>query len=310
MDWDAPEIETLITSALSEDVGSGDVSVAATIPPSANVAARILARQDLVCAGLPLVERILSRLDADVSVELYAAEGQSVPGKTVLATVNGNAGAILTGEQTLLNLVSRLSGIATLVREYADKIEGTRAKIRDTRKTTSGMRSLEQYAIRMGGGAHHRSGLFDAMVLRHAHIVAAGGVKPALDQAHSHTSRLLNPPELTAYEATGTLPPSSGGFTSLPVQIEIRSEAELREAFSAGAESILLIDASPEFVAQMAACARGIRADCRVEVSGDIALQDARAHAEAGVDYLSPDALTAGVSWARLQLLVDSLEEK
>jgi len=294
---------------LGEDVGLGDVTVSAVVPPAAALSVRIVALEDLVCAGLPLVEKILSRFAADVAVELHVAEGQSVSRDAVLATVNGNAAAILTGERTLLNLVSRVCGIATLTRAYTRQIEGTRARIRDSRNTIPGLRLLEHYGIHIGGGTHHRAGLFDAIVLAHGHIIAASGIKAALDQAHSHASRLMNPLELTAYEATGTIPAETDGM-SLPIQIEIGNEEELREALSAGAQSILLADTEPQQAAQLVAAARRIRPDCLAEISGDISLTDARTYAETDADYLSPRALTTAAASAKLQVLVDRRQEK
>jgi len=309
MDWDAPEIEALITSALSEDVGAGDVSVAATIPSTTNGTAHIVTRQEIVCAGLPLVEKILSRLDADVVVELGASEEQRVTNGTVIATLSGNTGAMLTGEQTLLNLLSRLCGIATLTRKYVEKIEGTRAKIRDSRVTTPGLRRIEQYAIHAGGGVRHHVGLSDAILVRPAHIAAAGGIQGALDQAHSHASRLMNLPALSAYEATGILP-SETDIPSLPIQIELRNEAEVHQAISAGAASLLLPATTAHESGRLVATARALRGDCVIEISGEIALSEARGYAETGADYLSPRAITAAAPWADLSLLVDRPGEK
>jgi len=309
MDWDAPEVEALITSALSEDVGAGNVAVAATIPTSTNRTAHVVTHQGAVCAGLPLAGRILSRLDADVLVEILASEGQRVEGGTAIATVNGSAGAILTGERTLLNLLSRLCGIATLSREYVRQIEGTRAKIRDSRVATPGLRRIEQYAVRVGGGVHHCSGLYDGILLTQAHVAAAGGIKSALDQAHSYASRVMNLPALSAYEATGILP-SETDVNSLPVQIEIGNEAEAHEAMSAGAESLLLSATTARETGELVAAARALRVDCIIEISGEIALSEARRYAETGADYLSPRAITASAPWANLSLLVDSAGEK
>jgi nicotinate-nucleotide pyrophosphorylase (carboxylating) len=307
MDWDAPYIEELITAALGEDVGAGDATVAAIVSPTTSATARIVALQDVVCAGLPFVERIFSRLDAEVCVELQVMDGQKVAHDTNLATLNGNAGAILSGERTVLNVLSRLSGIATLTREYVDRIAGTGAKIRDTRVTTPGLRQVEQYAIQMGGGAHHHAGQFDAIVVTRAHVAAAGGVKAALDQVHSHASRLMNPLALSAYEATGTMP-AEMECSSLPIQIEVGGEAELREALSAGAESILLMEMTAHKTRELVEVARGLRSDCVIEFGGDISVVDAIAYAETGVDYVAPRALTAGAPWARLRLLVDAFQ--
>ena len=309
MDWDSPELEALITTALAEDIGSGDVAVSATIPPNITVTAKVVALQDLVCAGLRLVEKIFGRLDPDISVELHVSDGHRIADKALLATVNGNAGAILTGGQTVVNLLSHLCGIATLTSEYVSRIAGMRTMIRDTRVTSPGLRGLEQYAIRAGGGVHHRRGLFDAVVLTNDHIGVAGGIKAALDQAHSHASRLMNPLELTAYEATGTIPTDTSA-SSLPIQVEIRNETELREALSVGAESIQLSEITPRQVGELVSIAREIRRDCVVEVSGDISLGDVRVYAEAGVDYLSPQALSSDAPRASLRLLVDSPREK
>jgi len=178
MDWDSLEIEALIATALTEDIGPGDVSVAATVSPNATAVARLIALENLVCAGLPLVERIVGRLHADILVELRTAEGQSVARDTTLLTVSGNLGAILSGEQTVLSFLSRLCGIATLTREYVRRVSGTRTRIRDTRITSPSLRQLEQHAIRVGGGVHHRAGLSDSIVLTRAHIIAAGASNP------------------------------------------------------------------------------------------------------------------------------------
>ena len=161
---------------------------------------------------------------------------------TVLLHLDGKARAILTGERTALNFLGRLSGIATTVHRFAEKIQGTRARIRDTRKTTPGLRLLEKYAVKTGGGTNHRIGLYDAILLKENHIALAGGVKQALDQAHSYSALHSKPDALSAYEEAV---PSRATDTVLPIQIEVRDERELREALSAGAESVLLDNMSP-----------------------------------------------------------------
>jgi nicotinate-nucleotide pyrophosphorylase (carboxylating) len=304
MDWDSPYIESLITATLQEDVGLGDAGAAATVSPGASTNARIVTEQHLVCAGLPLVQKIFSRLDPEVSVELQASEGHEVPPGTFVANLSGNAGAILTAEQIVLNFLTRLSGIATATREYVKRIAGTPAKIRDTLNTAPGLRRLEQYAIHIAGGTHHRLGLYDSIVLKRSHILMAGGVRAALDQTHSHTSRLVNPLPLTAYEGTGTVP-SDSDADSLSIQIEIGDESELREALSAGADSLLLNDQLPAQVSELVRLARELRHDCTVEVSGEISLDAVRAYAETGADYVSPAALIRSAPRANLRLLVD-----
>jgi len=309
MDWESATIESIISAALQEDVGSGDVAVGAAVSPSAAVEARIVAGRDLVCAGLPLVERILSRMDTDVSVEAQCEEGQKVSQGTSLLRLSGNAGAILSASQTVLNFLSRLSGIATLTHAYVEQVRGTRGRIGHTRETTPGLRPLEQYAVQVGGGARRHGSLFDAIVLREPHTELSGGIKAALDRAHSHASTLLNPAALTAYEATGTLP-SGSGAASLPIQIQVCDESELREALAAGAESFLLVDVPPSEVRRLAEIAHGERKDCTVEVTGDIAVPEARAYAEAGADYIAPARLISSAPPARVRVLVDSLREK
>jgi nicotinate-nucleotide pyrophosphorylase (carboxylating) len=307
MDWNSPYIQKLIAAALEEEVGSGDASVAATISSSACAVAHIVTEQELVCASLPLVEPILRSLDPDICVSLRAAEGQKVAQGTSLAEVNGSASAILTGRQTVLNFLAHLCGVATLTREYVDRISGTSARIRDSRNSNPGLRQLEQYALQIAGGVPHQAGLFDAMVLDVAHIAGAGGIQAALDQAHAYVSSLMNPSPMTAYEATGTIPSGSDSI-SLCIQIQVRDEIGLREALSAGAESILLEGLDADEVRRRVDVTRGIRRDCVVEVTGEITLDVVRAYAESGVDYISPVALTGSAPAAAIRLLVDSFQ--
>jgi nicotinate-nucleotide pyrophosphorylase (carboxylating) len=307
MDWNSPEIAGLITRALAEDVGAGDVTVAATIAPLAKGQARIVAKQPLVCAGLPLAEQVFRTLDPQMLVEMNANEGVLVDKGSVLAHLSGKAQAILTGERTALNFLGHLSGIATLTHKFVDELKGTGAKIRDTRKTTPGLRLLEKYAVLMGGGTNHRVGLYDAILLKENHIALAGGVTAALDQAHAYASSRMNPRAMTAYEAVGATS-GSGKAAGLSIQIEVRNEAELREALSAGAELVLLDNMSPEQARHCVAIARSVRASCVVEISGGITLENARAFALTGADYLSSGALTHSARAADVSLLVDSIE--
>ncbi|MGA3178162.1 MAG: carboxylating nicotinate-nucleotide diphosphorylase [Candidatus Acidiferrum sp.] len=309
MDWNSAYITELIERALAEDVGTGDATVAATIPPNATARARILAKQDLVCAGLPLAEVIFKKLDPQMLVDLRVKDGYLVKKGEVLLHLSGKAAAILTGERTALNFLGHLSGVATLTRRFTEQLSGTRAKIRDTRKTTPGLRLLEKYAVKMGGGTNHRIGLFDAILLKENHIALAGGVKAALDQAHAFAAALMQPRAMTAYEAVGATP-SPAEAASLPIQIEVRNEAELREALGAGAASVLLDNMTPEEARRCVEIARELRADCIVEISGGITLQNARAYAETGADFLSSGALTHSAPAAGVSLLVDCIQEK
>jgi nicotinate-nucleotide pyrophosphorylase (carboxylating) len=309
MDWDSTYITELVERALAEDVGTGDATVAATIPPSATAQARILAKQDLVCAGLPLAELIFRKLDPQMCVALRAKDGQFVKKGEVLLHLSGKAAAILTGERTALNFLGRLSGIATLTRRFAEQLAGTRAKIRDTRKTTPGLRPLEKYAVKVGGGTNHRIGLYDAILLKENHIALAGGVKAALDQAHAFAAAQMQPRAVTAYEAVGATP-SPAEVASLSIQIEVRNDSELREALGAGAASVLLDNMTPEEARRCVMIAHELRADCIVEISGGITLLNARAYAETGANFLSSGALTHSAPAADVSLLVDCIQEK
>jgi nicotinate-nucleotide pyrophosphorylase (carboxylating) len=307
MDWDSSYVRDLLDRALAEDIGPRDATVSATIPDLATGRAHVVAKQELVCAGLPLAERIFRRLDPHIKLERHVEDGQLARRGEDLLRLDGRASAILTGERTALNFLGRLSGIATLTHQFVGQLAGTRAKIRDTRKTTPGLRLLERYAVRMGGGTNHRIGLYDAILLKENHIAVAGGVKAALDQANSYASSEMSPRATTAYEAVGQ-PHSQNEAGSLSIQIEVRNEDELREALGAGAEVVLLDNMTPEQARASVQLARSIRPDCVVEISGGITLANARAYAETGADYLSSGALTHSAPNADLSLLVDSLE--
>lgn len=307
MNWDSEYVRRLIETALEEDVGAGDATVLATIPAKATGRARILAREELICAGLPMAERVFRALDRDMKIELRVQEGDLVSKGQGLLHLDGKARAILTGERAALNFLGRLCGIATLVHRFVEKISGTRARIRDTRKTTPGLRLLEKYAVKTGGGVNHRIGLYDAILLKENHIALAGGVKPALDQANAYAALHAKPSALTAYEEAV---PARATDTVLPIQIEVRNERELREALSAGAESVLLDNMTPAQAKQAVALARSLQPECIIEISGGITLENVRAYAETGADFLSSGSLTHSAPAADLSLLVDTIEDK
>ncbi len=181
-----PQVTALLEAALAEDVGRGDVTTRLTVPPGLRGTATLLAKQDGVLAGLPLLARVFAVLGAaDVAVTALAADADAFADGTRLATVAGPVADLLVGERLALNLVQRLSGVATLTRHYVDAVAGTRARIVDTRKTTPGLRVLEKYAVRMGGGHNHRAGLDDGILIKDNHLTAAGGVTAALRAARS-----------------------------------------------------------------------------------------------------------------------------
>jgi nicotinate-nucleotide pyrophosphorylase (carboxylating) len=309
MNWHTEEIERIVRLALAEDMGPGDATTAATISPHAGARAHILSRQTLVCAGLPLAEKVFRALDPEMEVVSLHTDGSFVEPGVTLVQMRGNATGILTGERTVLNFLTHLCGIATLTRRFVEQLAATKTRIRDTRKTTPGLRTLEKYAVRMGGGTNHRFGLYDAILLKENHIALAGGIKAALDKAHTYVSPKMPPPRTaSAYDAAG-LDPEVVGPGPLSVQVEVRNERELIEALGAGAEAVLLDNMTPERAKECVKIARGIRSDCVIEISGGITLENARAYGEAGADFLSSGMLTHSAPAANLSLLVDSVEE-
>jgi nicotinate-nucleotide pyrophosphorylase (carboxylating) len=309
MNWNSAAILNLVRHALEEDIGTGDATVLATVPTAAAARARIIARSPQVCAGLPLVERVFRELDPAIDIEFLAQDGDCVEKRRDLVRCRGRARAILTGERTALNFLTHLSGIATMTRRFVDRLAGTNTRIRDTRKTTPGLRALEKYAVRMGGGVNHRFGLYDAILLKENHIALAGGVRAALDTAHAYASLRTTPREMTAYEATGVTH-DRNEMPSLSVQIEVRNEQELREALEAGAQAVLLDNMTPEEGRRCVETTRRISQNCVVEISGGITLDNVRAYAQAGADFLSSGSLTHSAPAADLSLLVDSIEDK
>jgi nicotinate-nucleotide pyrophosphorylase (carboxylating) len=307
MNWHSQEIDELVRRALAEDVGSGDATTAAIVPAGTPAKATILARQTLVCAGLPIAELVFRALDREMRVGCLHKDGALVEAGAKLIELAGDARAILTGERTALNFLAHLCGIATQTRRFVEQLAGTHARIRDTRKTTPGLRALEKYAVKCGGGTNHRFGLYDAVLIKENHIAIAGGVKAALDRAHAFTSLKMGAPRAaTAYEAAG-MDPEAAGPGALSVQIEVRNEEELREALGAGAEAVLLDNMTPGQATRCVQLARSLRRDCVIEISGGITLANVRAYAETGADFISSGALTHSAPSADLSLLVETV---
>jgi nicotinate-nucleotide pyrophosphorylase (carboxylating) len=310
IDFKSAEMVELLRRALAEDVGSGDVTALATVPAGAVGAARILAREDVVVAGLPLAGMVFTSLDPAMKVEFLVADGDLVEKGRDLLRLAGSGRPILTGERTALNFLTHMSGIATLTRRFVDLLAGTGTKIRDTRKTIPGLRMLEKYAVKMGGGTNHRIGLFDAILLKENHIALAGGVKAALDMAHAFASARAVTGSLSAYEAVGGASGSTvsaGGNSLLTVQIEVRNQEELRDALRAGASAVLLDNMTPEEARACVLIVRSVRPECIVEISGGITLENVRAYAEVGADYLSSGMLTHSAVASNLSLLVEGM---
>lgn len=308
MDWKTPDITSLIVAALEEDLGGqrdpgGDLTSLACVPADVAAKATIYAKQMAVVAGLPLVARVFQTLRGSLQCEILAMEGEEVSPQREVFRVSGCARSILAGERTALNFLGHLSGVATATRKFVKLLEGTRARIRDTRKTTALHRVLEKYAVAAGGGANHRFGLYDAILIKENHVALAGGVGEAVRRAKElAASRELTFREMTAYEAFRP----EGAPPTIPIQVEVRSEAELREALAAGARSVLLDNQTPDSAKELVKVARSIFPECVVEVSGGVNLDNARAYAESGADFLAVGGITHSAPAADFSLLLDS----
>ncbi len=259
---DHPDIHDALRRSLEEDIGSGDVTTAACVEAGRRARGAFIARQPLILAGVELLPLLYSMRGGVDEIAIEAASGDAVADGQSVARVRGQARVLLECERVALNFLQRLSGIATLARRHVDAVAGTGCRVLDTRKTTPGLRRLEKMAAAAGGVVNHRMGLWDAVLIKNNHIAAAGGVRPAFERAR---------------------------LAGLPVEIEVRTREELEEALAAGATHLLLDNLSPE---QAADWIRRIAGRARVELSGGITLENARAYAQTGADFLSCGAIT------------------
>jgi len=269
---------------LEEDIGSGDITTAWTVPAGKTASGWIVAREACVVAGLPIAAAVFAELDAGVVAEAQADDGTHVERATRLMRLVGPAAPILSGERLALNLLQRLSGVATATRRYVDAVAGTRASVSDTRKTTPGLRLFEKYAVRVGGGRNHRFGLYDAVLIKDNHVAAAGGVTAALAAVAARRTR------------------------EVVVQVEVDSLAQLTEALDAGARAVLLDNMTPAETAVAVGVVRGRpNGDTIwVESSGGVTLANVRGYAEAGVDTISVGAVTHAAPSVDIALDFDS----
>jgi nicotinate-nucleotide pyrophosphorylase (carboxylating) len=273
------DLRQLVSRALAEDVGSGDVTSAATVPEDARAHGVIRQKEPGVIYGLDAAQLTFELLDPDVRVERLAPEGQWREGGEVLS-IDGNARALLTGERTALNFLTHLSGVATAAAQAARAVEGTGARVLDTRKTTPGLRELEKAAVAAGGAVNHRAGLYDAILIKENHIAAAGGITAAVEAARE-----------TAPELAATL------------EVEVRNPAEVEEALAAGAPRLLL-DNMDEAELRAAVAQVGGRAE--LEASGGVTLDTLEAVARTGVEWISVGrALTHSAAALDLSLLLE-----
>jgi nicotinate-nucleotide pyrophosphorylase (carboxylating) len=251
----------LVRLALDEDIGPGDVTSRFCVPEGQMAAGRFLAREPLVLAGVGLLPAIYD-MRGGAELALCKTGGDRCEDGDIIATVRGRARTLLESERVALNFLQRLSGVATMARRFADAVAGTGCKVLDTRKTTPGFRALEKMAAALGGITNHRAGLYDAILIKNNHIAAAGGVRKAIERARA---------------------------SGLPVEVEVRTREELREALDAGASHLLLDNLTPGEAAEWV---REIGGRAKVELSGGITLENVRAYAETGADFVSSGAIT------------------
>jgi len=275
---DLRSIDAFIDMALAEDIGPGDVTTLCTVPEGRRIHGSYIAKEPGVVCGLPIVQRVFLKLDAGIVFTPRANEGEAVQKGAVIAEVTGDARSVLTGERTGLNLLQRLSGIATRTAEAVRAVQGTKARIVDTRKTTPGLRALEKYAVRTGGGANHRFNLSDGVLIKNNHIIAAGGVAPAVAAA-----RRLAP-------------------HTLKIEVEVENLNMLREALAAGADIVMLDNMQTSMMAEAMKLVGG---RVLVEASGNMGDRDLKAVAATGVDFISVGALTHTVRAMDISLHFD-----
>lgn len=271
-----PSVQELIKNALREDLGAGDVTSDATIRRESTSIAVMLAKQDLVLAGLDAAQAVFHQLDPDIQFTPAAKDGERINAGTELARLSGNTKSLLAGERVALNLLQQLSGIATLTAKYVEKILGTKAQVLDTRKTHPGLRQLEKYAVRMGGGMNHRMGLYDMVLIKDNHIKAAGSIARAAESAKRKAGHLK-------------------------IEVETGSLEEVREALAAKVD-IVMLDNMP--LETMAEAVKMINGQALVEASGNVTLETIRAIAETGVDFISCGSLTHSAPAADISMKI------
>ena len=270
-----PQVEQIITLALNEDIGTGDITTLSTIPADKTATGHFVAKEDMILCGVALAEHIFKRVDPSIRLEANFNDGDAVKKGDVIAVVSGNAQNVLTGERTALNFMQRLTGIATRTHASVAEIAGTKAKITDTRKTTPGLRVLEKYAVRVGGGTNHRFNLADGVLIKDNHIAVSGGIKNAVKNARAVIPHTLK------------------------IEVEVETKEQLSEALDAGADIIMLDNMSNDLMRE---CVGIIAGRALVEASGNMGEKSLREVAETGVDIISIGALTHTVKAADISL--------
>ncbi len=270
-------LQAIIRRALEEDIGDGDVTTHCTVPADATYEGRFIAKAAGVIAGLEVARRTFQTLDPGVRFDARVADGTAVEPGAVIATVHGPGRALLSGERVALNFLQRMSGIATLTRRYVAAVAGTRAQILDTRKTAPGLRLLDKWAVALGGGKNHRIGLYDMVLIKENHILAAGGIRAAVEKVRAGDPRRR------------------------PIEVEVKNLDELREALSLGVDQIMLDNMTLE---EMRAAVALVNGGVPLEASGNVSLETVAAVAATGVDYISVGKLTHSVEALDISFLL------
>ncbi|HZO89726.1 MAG TPA: carboxylating nicotinate-nucleotide diphosphorylase [Chthonomonadaceae bacterium] len=283
MPFIALDVEEIVRRALAEDIGTGDVTTLLTVPEEAQARAVMWAKAEGIVAGLPVVAEVYRQVDPTLTVEFAVADGSRVLSGDAICVIAGSAQSILTGERVALNFVQRLSGIATKTARFVDLVAGMRARIVDTRKTTPGLRSLEKYAVRVGGGHNHRFGLYDAILIKDNHIQASGGITAAVQRALAQAPHTMT------------------------VTVECETLEQAQEALAAGADILLLDNMSPEQLAEAVAQVGG---QVTIEASGGVTEETVAAIAQAGVDIISVGALTHSAVALDISLDLETLTSR
>jgi nicotinate-nucleotide pyrophosphorylase (carboxylating) len=259
------QIDKIIDSALEEDLGPGDITTSAIIDSSLKGKARLLAKEEIILAGIEVFSRVFSRLDPEIVVECTYHDGDVVPNGYDIGIIRGSMRGMLSGERTALNFLQHLSGIATLTKRYVEKIDPSKVRVIDTRKTTPGLRILEKYAVRMGGGFNHRFGLFDGILIKDNHIAAAGSISKALAKIKANVPHTLK------------------------IEVEVEDIKGVEEAIVAGADAILLDNMSAKEMKEAVSIARG---RVLLEASGGITLESIGEISKTGINLISIGAIT------------------
>ncbi len=269
-------LKELIEKALAEDLGSGDITSEVTIPAESTSEAVMLAKQHLVLAGIEVSREVFHFLDPAIQFTPFAKDGDIIHAGTELARLSGNTRALLAGERVALNLLQHLSGIATLTAKYVEKLKGLKAEMLDTRKTLPGLRQLEKYAVRMGGGKNHRMGLYDMILIKDNHLAAAGSIANAMASARTKAGKLK-------------------------IEVETKTLDEVREALAAKAD-IIMLDNMP--IDTMREAVKLVKGRALMEASGNVTLETVRQIAQTGVDFVSSGSLTHSAPAADISMKI------